>query len=383
MRKALSIKGVPYKGVIVKALHYLEGDVYDYRDFPNNAILVVKKGTRLHEIKGVGVRLDLGWAEIFPALPPDDWEGDYASYLAAYDVPVYVGLSPVVRCLWLKTYTTRRWLVVIPEEEWEGNWKEVKEYLLSHKVIRPQNLGEISITLGGDPEFEVYVDGQLVPAKKLSIFKRGGKFGPIGTDGDSDIAELRPAIAYSEEEYVENFLRLVRSLRRKTRKDYALSVKGDVYPLGGHIHVGSPNRNVVRVLQGEVETFISALDDFLGRVILPTSGPARIGTGNARPGVYELKPYGWEYKTPPASIYADPEMVRIVYKLTKNLVEALLKEEEISYEVVDGKAERKEYLRFLTEEETEYFLSFPQRWAQGEIHPFVPMEELAADIAAK
>jgi hypothetical protein len=144
----------------------------------------------------------------------------------------------------------------------------------------------------------------------------------------------------------------------------------------------SPNRNVVRVLQGEVETFIEALDDFLGKVILPTSGPARKGNGNARPGVYELKYYGWEYKTPPSSFYADLEMVRIVYKLTKNLVETLLKEEELSYEVVDGRAERKEYLRFLTEEETEYFLSFPQRWAQGEIPPFVPMEE-AAVIAAK
>jgi hypothetical protein len=381
--KKLSIKGVPYRGVIVKSLHYLGGDVYDYRDFPNNAVLVVKKGTRLHEIKGVGVNLDLGWAELFPALPPDDWEGDYTSYLSEYDVPVYAGLSSVVRGVWLQTYTARRWLFVIPEDEWERNWEEVKEYLSGYGIIRPQDLGRISITLGGDPEFEVYVDGELVPARKLSIFKRGGKFGPIGTDGDTDIAELRPKPAYSEEEYVGNFLNLVKSLRRRTRREYALSVKGDVYPLGGHIHVGSPNKKVVKVLQGEVETFIEALDDFLGRVILPTSGPARRGNGNARPGVYELKYYGWEYKTVPSSIYADIEMVRITFKLVKNLVETLLREGEISYEVVDGKAERKEYLRFLTEEETKHFLSFPQRWAQGEILPFVPMEEAAAVVAAK
>jgi hypothetical protein len=381
--KKLSIKGVPYKGFIVKALHYVEGDVYDYKELPHHAVLVVKKGTRLHNIKGVGVHLDLGWAEIFPAFPPDDWEGNYASYLAAYDIPVYAGLSSVVSGVWLQTYSTRKWLFVIPEEEWERNWKEVKNYLLSYGIIRPQDLGEISITLGGDPEFEVYVDGKLVPARKIPVFKRGGKFGSIGTDGNSDIAELRPEPACYPEEYVENFLGLVKSLRKRKRKDYALSVKGDVYPLGGHIHVGSPNKNVVRVLKGEVETFIEALDDFLGRVLLPTSGAARRGNGNARPGVYELKYYGWEYKTPPASFYADPEMVRIVYKLVKNLVGTILKEEEISYEVVDGKAERKEYLCFLTEEETEYFLSFPQRWAQGEIHPFVPIEEVAAIKAAK
>jgi len=381
--KKLSIKGVPYGGFIVKALQYVEGDVYDYSGLPDNAILVVKKGARLHNIKGVGAHLDLGWAELFPALPPDDWEGDYASYVSAYDVPVYAGYSSVVRVVWLQTYTTRRWMLVIPEEEWEGNWDEVKKYLLSYGVIRPQDLGEIIITLGGDPEFEVYVDGKLVPAKKLSVFKRGGTVGPIGTDGNTNIAEFRPEPAYSAEEYVENFLSLVKSLRKRKRRDYALSVKGDVYPLGGHIHVGSPNKKVVGVLKGEVKTFISALDDFLGRVILPTSGPARRGTGNARLGVYELKYYGWEYKTPPASFYADLEMVRIVYKLVKNLVETLLKEEEISYEVVNDKVERREYLRFLTEEEAEYFLSFPHRWAQGEIHPFVPMEEPAAVKAAK
>ncbi|MCI4454059.1 MAG: hypothetical protein JHC25_03810, partial [Thermodesulfobacterium sp.] len=224
--------------------YYVEGDVYDYKELPHHAVLVVRKSVRLHNVAGAGGYLNLGWAEIFPAIPPNDWEGDFASYVDAYDIPVYAGRTSVVRGLWLQTYSTRKWLFVIPEEEWERNWEEVKNYLLSYGVIRPQDLGEISITLGGDPEFEVYVDGKLVPAKKIPVFKRGGKFGPIGTDGDPEIAELRPEAAYSEEEYVENFLGLVKSLRKRKRRDYALSVKGDVYPLGGHIHVGSPNGNL-------------------------------------------------------------------------------------------------------------------------------------------
>jgi hypothetical protein len=142
--------------------------------------------------------------------------------------------------------------------------------------------------------------------------------------------------------------------------------------LGGHIHIGSPNHLVIQVLKDEVESFVQVLDDFVGRVLLPTSGRAR--GDYARLGAYELKSYGWEYRTPPASYYADPEMVRITFKLTKGLVETLLREGEISYEVLeDGRAKKEEYLRFLTEEEAEYFLSFPEKWARGEIIPLVPI----------
>jgi hypothetical protein len=70
-------------------------------------------------------------------------------------------------------------------------------------------------------------------------------------------------------------------------------------------------------------------------------------------------------------------MVRIVYKLTKGLVEFLLREGEISYETLEnGRARPEEYLRFLSKEETEYFLSFPERWAKGEIIPLVPMGDI-------
>jgi hypothetical protein len=83
-----------------------------------------------------------------------------------------------------------------------------------------RKLGELAftLTLGGDPEFEVYEDGALVPAVSVPIFKRGAFRGPIGLDGAEHIAELRPDYAYSEEEYVENFLPL-----RKRVKEVASS----------------------------------------------------------------------------------------------------------------------------------------------------------------
>jgi hypothetical protein len=137
---------------------------------------------------------------------------------------------------------------------------------------------------------------------------------------------------------------------------------------------------VARVLKEGAKAFIQALDDFVGRVLLPTSGKAR---GEfAYLGEYEFKTYGWEYRTPPASYYADLEVVRIVYKLTKGIVETLLREGELVYDVLeDGRARPEEYFRFLTPEETEYFLGFPERWARGEISPFVPIEP-AVPVAA-
>jgi hypothetical protein len=238
---------------------------------------------------------------------------------------------------------------------------------ISQKVPYPH------LTLGGDPEFEV-VDlesGEIIPAEDVPFFVKGATSGSIGLDADYKVAEFRPAPAYSEKEYVRNFLTLVEMVRKE---GILLSVEGDKYSVGGHIHVGSPDRNVVQALQDEVENFVQVLDDFVGSVLLPTSGRARV----SELGRYELKKHGWEYKTPPASYYADPEMVRIVYKLTRNLVETLLREGELSYEVLeDDRAKPEEYLRFLTQEETEYFLGFPERWARGEISPFVPTEKRA------
>jgi len=376
MKKTVSIRNPttsPYEGVYFSALRYVEGEFYDYENLPSGAVLVAKQGSVFRDLC-IDYINDPGWAVFEDALLPENWEDSYDDYAYENDLPKYLGLVLDGEAVRLITTRTRRRFLVVSESAWYNRWEEVKRYLLRHgyATTEPKPLGEISITLGGDPEFEVICDGEVVPANSLFIFRDGGTCYPIGTDGVSHTAELRPDYAYSEEEYVENFLALVEEVKET---DVLLSVQGDTYALGGHIHVGSPNNNVVQVLQDEVERFVQVLDDFVGRVLLPTSGNAR--GGYARLGEYELKDYGWEYRTPPASFYADTEMIRITYKLTKGLVEFLLREGEISYEVLeDGRAAREEYLRFLTEEEVEVFLAFPEKWARGEIPPFVPMGEI-------
>jgi hypothetical protein len=352
-------EGVIHKGIVLEELRYMEGDVFLDREYlPDGAVIVVKKGTRLHEICGVEGELDLGWVKLIGAENP------------CQGLPEYKG-SDLEGTLWLKKY--RDTVLVVSEELWEEHLEEVERLLFPRGMawsdtwtFQCHEASEYEITLGGDPEFEVVVDGEVVPAYLFPIF--GGLNAPIGTDGS--VAEIRPYPTVSPERYVKDFL----SLAEKVGKEgILLSVKGDVLPLGGHIHVGSHNRYIVDVLKDKAEEFIFVLDDFLGRVLLPTSGKARGEC--ARLGHYELKEYGWEYKSLPSSFYADPEMVRIVYKLVKGLVLALLRNGTFSYRILDdGRAAMEEYYRFLTPQETEYFLSFPQRWARGEIHPFVPVK---------
>jgi hypothetical protein len=372
LRKKLNPTPILYKGVYLSALRYVEERFYNYEELPSVAVLVAKQGSVFLDLC-IDYYKDLGWAVFEEALLPEDWEDSYDDFVYEYDLPRYLGLALNGEAVRLITARTRRRLLVVSESAWHGRWEEVKQYLLRHgyaTTTEPEPR-EISITLGGDPEFEVICDGEVVPANSLFIFRDGDLYDPIGTDGVSHTAELRPDAAYSPEEYVENFLALVEEVKSA---NVLLSVQGDTYALGGHIHIGSPDGYIVQVLQEEVERFVQVLDDFVGRVLLPTSGRAR--GGYARLGEYELKDYGWEYRTPPSSFYADPEMVRITYKLVKGLVEFLLREGEISYGVLgDGRAKPEEYLRFLSQEEAEYFLAFPERWARGEIIPLVPMGE--------
>jgi hypothetical protein len=374
MKKVVKLyvaESTPYRGLLFSAIRYVDGEFYNYEGLPDRAVLVAKHGSKFFCF-GPYSNKKLWWLELVGGPLPEDWE--------TLDLPRGEGGSLEIPTFIITTTRSKKRFLVVSEEAWNdaSRWPTLRWYLLENWWAIPE-FRDPPITLGGDPEFEVVKDGRIVPADTVPIFKEGFRSpteAPIGLDGAPFIAELRPDYAYSEEEYVENFWALV---KRVQKANILLSVKGDRVPLGGHIHVGSPDRLVVRVLRYEEKKFIQVLDDFIGRVLLPTSGKAR-GEYKCL-GAYELKEYGWEYRTPPSSFYADPEMVRITYKLVKGLVRTLLQERELTYETLeDGRARPEEYHRFLTPEETEYFLGFPERWARGEIPPFVPMA--AVSVAA-
>jgi hypothetical protein len=122
---------------------------------------------------------------------------------------------------------------------------------------------------------------------------------------------------------------------------------------------------------GFAQDIVRVLDDFVGRLLLPTYGKACWEEKVAGLGNYRLATYGLAYRLP-ASIYAERETLRIVYKLAKNLLETLLQKGEVSYRLAKGFPLREDYLRFLSEEETDILLSFPERYRRGE--KLVPVE---------
>jgi hypothetical protein len=307
----------------------------------------------------------------------DEWARFYAyegsNNPLDIDLP-FVADVPMRGVVLLEGCATGRRILVVLEEVWEDpdQFKEgspFREFLLREgfAFLEPPSLKDAEVSLGGDPEFEVVdlTEGEVIPAYEVDVFERGSHnpFSKIGTDGDSAIAEIRPNPCRTPEEYVREFEGILKDLKRKVPW-VDLSVDGNVYPLGGHIHVGAKDALVRETLQANVGVFIEALDDFVGRVLLPTSGDAR--GMYAALSAYEEKPYGWEYRTPPSSIYGDLEVLRITYKLVKGLVEKLLREGSVSYFVGRGGVPPfEEYLAFLTEEEARYFLDFPRRWKEG------------------
>ncbi len=223
------------------------------------------------------------------------------------------------------------------------------------------------ITLGGDPEFEIYdEDG---PVRAIDVLEEIYDLSydellhtPIGVDGSGDSVELRPRESTDPETYVRRVQALLMELEDSLRGwGYWISARGDKYPLGGHIHIGSHDGDVVDAIVYNRREIVSLLDTFIGWT-LETSGPARGSYALRR--AYEEKDWGFEYRTPPVSIYHHPKMVEITYKLVKGLVVELLSTPKVEV-VINQKTGRpvfKEYTRFLTPAEARYFLTFSKRW---------------------
>lgn len=230
-------------------------------------------------------------------------------------------------------------------------------------------VSEPDILLGGDPEFEVrdLLSGRFVPANR--VLYDPDRDAPVGLDGASDTAELRPYPSHAPSGYVENVRKLFKSFLRN-HKGYILSIKGENVPIGGHIHIGGSDDEVAELLRDYdvLEKLVYALDFFVGSVLRRANPPAREGSSYNELGAYECKPWGFEYRTPPASYYIHPETVRVVYKLAKGVVKTLLKEGKLVAEKDGSIPSFKSLLRFLTEREARLFLAIPGiYWEKGEI----------------
>ncbi|WP_211230125.1 putative amidoligase domain-containing protein, partial [Desulfovirgula thermocuniculi] len=248
--------------------------------------------------------------------------------------------------------------------DWSHNWKSVQ---LARKVIprlasalglkplteaeKRKALREFAtstlsknsrVTVGGDPEFEMWRGNTLVSAD--DYLDMGDS---IGTDGARNQVELRPAPG-TPSQVVRSLRELIKEFAKRFPK-YDLDAAGHKYPCGGHIHIGGiPDREP----PGEL---LELLDDFIGKPSLPLSGEAR--GDYRRLSAWEDKPWGFEYRTPPAAVFSNPRVARTVLKLARNLVTKFYSGRALEYNDPPGV---EDYIRVggLTEREAAYLVEF-------------------------
>ena len=194
------------------------------------------------------------------------------------------------------------------------------------------------IIVGADPEFLLSNGKEFIQASQVY----SSHYDPVGCDGAGDQLELRPNPGTPRE-----VIRNLKYLFKLVQKDgYDIHI-GDQFPLGGHIHVGvgyrvKPDRSLLAVF-----------DDFLGR---PTRDLCeRYGYGGLSD--WESKPWGFEYRTPSAIIFADPTIARISLKMIRNITKLAIQEKEITYNPTPTV---EDYCRVcgLRKKEAEQFLNF-------------------------
>lgn len=181
-------------------------------------------------------------------------------------------------------------------------------------------------SLGADPEFEGMINGRVVRGTNMPRFQsidRSNLTNPrtkVGLDGAADPIELRPDPATTVEGAIKNMTDLFKSVT-----DMELTVAGNTYSIGGHIHIGG-----VKFDRMQDDPFVKLLDRLIGKPTFKMNGRARNGH-YARLSETERKPYGFEYRSLPAAVFYCPEMLRLVYKIAQESANMWFNGDAISY----------------------------------------------------
>lgn len=218
--------------------------------------------------------------------------------------------------------------------------------LIEHKILSPARrkpMKKLSIKLGCDPELE-----QLASPNGYTVVSptvNHSTSTEIGVDGAGSQIGLRPGAYTTPENIVTKIKALIEQLP-------PVGIVGDRFPLGGHIHVGGIKYS---------KEAIKLLDDFIGKLSAKTSGDARGSYKNL--GAYETKSYGFEYRSPSSTWLHNPEIARITFKLTKQLMVLGHSAGGIEYELdSSGVPSLASYEKLLTTDEAIEFISFHKNY---------------------
>ena len=247
----------------------------------------------------------------------------------------FVGvLCPDTQTLWATGWTHY--------DEYRPMTQHIINYLAEQGLLKPLPITTkkkkskkekqvFTITIGGDPEFELVDNYEMVvrASEFVSEFEIEENFGGVGVDGSGDQVELRPSPG-KPETVVENVKKLLEKFNNAYGEYYKLVTSSLKYPCGGHIHIGvEPLPHTTYY-----EKLSLILDEFIGRKTLELNGPARKPGneyGYGRISDFRQQPYGMEYRTPPSAIWKNPKLTEITLKLTYNLAQVLANNLELEF----------------------------------------------------
>lgn len=208
------------------------------------------------------------------------------------------------------------------------------------------------LTIGADPEFE-----QLSSDRSYKVIRSTftGTSSPIGCDGSGCQIELRPKPSATPEGLVKNIRDLI---KRISIRGIPISVKGDIFPLGCHIHFGVPNE-----FSSEKNFNIMArlLDEFLGKLLIELSGKERKQYKALT--AYRSQLWGFEYRTLPSAVLLNPKIAYIVLKTAFNLINKILEKGELTVKIPPTYEEYRE-LCGLSLDEYEYLMNFVNEYRE-------------------
>lgn len=202
--------------------------------------------------------------------------------------------------------------------------------------------------IGCDPEFVITNNGEFIRAYEIIPNEHA-----FGLDGNENIGEMRPPPAYNSFTLIAN---IKKTLKEGIEKVPVLKKKYDLLaghfkcgrPIGGHIHISSPDikSRMFDSLYNAINPVILTLSDVIDDL---TEREKRWDTGYGC-GWREADHRGFEYRTP-GSWLINPKVAFVYLFVTETAVKEFLEENsKIFKKFLDKKenSEREAVLNFIS-----------------------------------
>jgi hypothetical protein len=190
-----------------------------------------------------------------------------------------------------------------------------------------------NITIGADPEFGIYQDGEMVDAQDIEELSLVSK---LGNDGVA--IEIRPNGSHDHLQVINDAIQLLKKKGSKVigKYDWKATAGGmcrNIFrSFGGHIHIGTPRIVKLPRYEGTFIAISEALNDLVALPLVNLDihyGHERrnIGTRYGNPTTSDAVRTDldgrWEWRVPSGVIMASPDLFEAVIGTTKACVEAM------------------------------------------------------------